>query len=192
MYPLNQDNYEFMEGYSLNFVLYEVVDSAIEHDFGDPNFDFSTAICTDQNNEITPESIAQGLSQTSKEASALHKKIQEKEKKKAEKDKNKKTEKSKTTQRATSRIPKGFSIRTQNQTRGTRPICKGCGKKIEYEDLCIRNSYMAKKHHLHMTIDQFHGKTDCLKKMTKKYLAAFKSKKWSHKGVSELVKQMEI
>ena len=189
LYPLNQDNYEFMKGHSLNFVLYEVIDSTVEQDFGNSEFDFSTAICTDPNDNTTPELIAQGLSQTSKDAGALHKKYQAKEKTEEEKNKNKKE---KTTQRATGRIPRGFSIRAQNQTRGTRPICKGCGKKIEYDDLCIRNSYMAKNHHQHMTIDQFHGQKDCLKKMAKKHLTAFKNKKWSHKGVSELMKQMEI
>ena len=189
LYPLNQDNYEFMKGHSLNFVLYEVIDSTVEQDFGNSEFDFSTAICTDPNGNTTPELIAQGLSQTSKDAGALHKKYQAKEKTKEEKNKNKRE---KTTQRATSRIPRGFSIRAQNQTRGTRPIWKGCGKKIEYDDLCIRNSYMAKNHHQHMTIDQFHGQKDCLKKMAKKHLTAFKNKKWSHKGVSELMKQMEI
>ena len=95
LYPLNQDNYEFMEGYSLNFVLYEVVDSAIEHDFGDPNFDFSTAICTDQNNDITPDLIALGLSQTSKEASALHKKFKRRRRRRQKKAKIKKLKRAK-------------------------------------------------------------------------------------------------
>ncbi len=135
----------------------------------------------------TQESILEGLEKTRKDAQKLHKNSKQKKTTSAS---EKEKEKSKKTTPRKERIPKGFSVRKKVQTRGPKPICKSCGMQIEYDDICIRHSYKERDHYRYVTVDQYHGRAHCLKKMSRAKLIDFKNKRWTDKTVLDLLQEL--
>jgi hypothetical protein len=165
-------------------------------------FDAAPFLADDYNNRNinaggsteSQKEIIDGLKEARKDAQELLKKHKVKEtKNKKKKEKTTTTKPTKSSSDGTTRkerIVRGFSVRRQGQKRGPRPICKGCGMQIEYTDMCIRHNYKERNHHKHATVDQYHGRASCLKKMTRAKLAEFKTKKWTDGNVIALLNEM--
>ena len=88
------------------------------------------------------------------------------------------------------RIPAGFSRRPQPQTKGQRPICRGCNLEIGYEDECLRHSWKRGNQKFN-NVDQFHLRPACVKQMKKVDLRKFLAKKWKDnmvEGVADDIK----
>ena len=210
MHSLGASNCSFMVGKNLDFLLYECLNNNLEKDtFGNPNFDLSTVILTDQSpqpdisetndnlsttspssdqedKQLTQESISQGLQETKDEVS---KKKNEKPKEKTEKQKHKRESKRKS---RPIRIPMGFSVRVKNQTKGPRPTCKGCGIEIGYSELCIRHKY-TKYGNKFPTTEQFHGNARCLENgLDELRQLEFCKKKWTNKVLLKVVEDLDV
>lgn len=103
--------------------------------------------------------------------------------------------KTSSTVRVSSRIPKGISVRVYDQRGGPNAKCKGCGKDILKTQPAVRNSHKKFKFHEHPTIEQYHCKADCFKKLKPKDKEDLKKKcledKWTNKQMLEILKEIE-
>jgi len=73
----------------------------------------------------------------------------------------------------------GWSIRPEgSSTRGPLPKCQGCRGLINRDAKCIRHNYKKNPFHLYLTVDQYHCRVECLRKMISK----------SRRGHSEFVR----
>ena len=88
------------------------------------------------------------------------------------------------------RIPNGFSLRLKTPKQGQRPLCKGCGLIINYDDHCVRHKYFVRPTHKHPAVDQFHCKTDCIKMMKANHLNEFLNTPWRYPVVQRVVKEL--
>jgi hypothetical protein len=92
--------------------------------------------------------------------------------------------------RGMERIPKGWSYRRRDQTRGQRPMCKGCNFQIEYGDKCVRRRHFEGKHHVHYTVDQFHARMTCLVDLSREAMDDLLKKRWTDKHFQSVVAKM--
>ena len=141
-------------------------------------------------NNFEVETENKGASQ--QELINLHKETTPRKRSKKKSSVNAKMQKKKNAKAKTSkRVPQGFSLRTTTQTRGQRPICRGCRMEIDYAEDCICHKHKANANHLHPTVDQFHCRPFCLSKMKEEHLLQFLIKNWVEKkvvvGVKELI-----
>jgi hypothetical protein len=90
--------------------------------------------------------------------------------------------------RGTERIPKGWSYRRRDQTRGQHPMCKGCNFQIEYGNKCVRRRHFEQKHHVYYTVDQFHARMTCLVDLSRKAMDNLLEKNWTDKLTKFIVR----
>jgi len=76
-------------------------------------------------------------------------------------------------------FPQGFSMCSEPQKAGPKPICRGCKMPIEYTELCVHHGWYEASKHRHLTKDQYHCRASCLAKMEPKYLCMFMTTKIS-------------
>ena len=69
------------------------------------------------------------------------------------------------------RFPPGFSIRNQ-QRKGRRPTCPGCGEKIDYAEMRVCHNW-TKPNMRHPERQQYHAHTECLKELDPEHLDQF-------------------
>ena len=133
------------------------------------------------------------LSELSESISSPKKKTNVKRKRMSAKKESNKTPPAKqpTTSQQTTRIPQGFSIRRKVPTRGQHATCKGCGKRINYEDKCMRYKYKEKENHLWFATDQYHCMVDCIRNMPPGHKDLFLKKKWTDKTMKDIVTALQ-
>ena len=89
------------------------------------------------------------------------------------------------------RIPHGFSLRENIQSRGPRPTCQGCGKRIEYGQNTIRHNWKEKKNFNYNTISQYHCEATCLQKLSREHTRSFMEKRWVEAEVVKVVRELQ-
>ena len=89
------------------------------------------------------------------------------------------------------RIPHDFSLQENIQSRGPRPTCQGCGKRIEYGQNTIRHNWKEKKNFNYNTISQYHCEATCLQKLSREHMRSFMEKRWVEAEVVKVVRELQ-
>ena len=185
---------EAMRGYKLSVAMFEVLDSSVEEDFGNPNIDWTT--CFDGREECgfgTEETIEQ---ENKKPKAKKLKTTNTKETGKKPKDfldKLLKEDLKKPVQKTAreSRISSGWSYSGRKKRSGPLAKCTGCRKTISREDHRLRHRVKLKKNHQHATVCQFHIKSECIWKAGIIHVKPFLEKKWSQALVKVVRDELE-
>ena len=62
---------------------------------------------------------------------------------------------------------------------------------IAYNEKCLRYKYKEKNSSLWYTIDQYHGKQECIEKMKATHKSLFMQKKWTDKEMQGIANNMQ-